>query len=546
MATGGAEGKPPKRLACLCPLSTLTWPEVWPDYEFHWGWKQVLDIDAQIREYLNSTSEPLTATEVLQEADQKPAVLAPSRRRSAPGWLIAVAAAIIVLLLGLITLLLPDDDQSPATNSTLPVTTTQPETVDSTPNSSQSSLSFEWTEVEGPNGSLPPSGFTWSPTDGYVGVDGGGGLNRPTESGIQYRWTSVDGLGWDQESGPVPNPPLSADGLTEFLSSLVADPGDIRLNPAAVFDPIQSTEGVIIDVVHLRLKVPWHEWYEWDGEGEWEESLVTWDSESETITLTRSDGTTAAVLAVQEDRDTASIIDVGSNEVKGVLRGSDDLPLDRLIAAARHGQLRLGAYLRSEDGATWSFHLSPWPEEDFFWGLPINPTQSGGFTATVSNDAEGSVSTWMSNDGISWVRQGSLEFLDSIDSYLDVHVYPFAGRLRADVLLDDPTEGYGETVSWESSNGLDWTPSSEDFGNAPHVDTDQTNFGWVASTWLYEGGSALWISSDGRTWNRIETPASYQNRRLDGLWQAGGAGDVAYLSITTGTTTYLWIGKPIR
>lgn len=92
----------------------------------------MLDIDAQIRAYIDATSEPLTATELLREAGQKPAGLAPSRRSSTPGWLIAAAAAIIVLLLGLIPLLLANDEQTPVTTPSVPVATTQPETVTTT------------------------------------------------------------------------------------------------------------------------------------------------------------------------------------------------------------------------------------------------------------------------------------------------------------------------------------------------------------------------------------------------------------------------------
>lgn len=92
----------------------------------------MLDLDAQVREYIDATSEPLTANELLREADQKPADLAPSRRSSTPGWLIAVAAAIIVLLLGLIPLLLANDEQTTATTPSVPVPTTQPETVTTT------------------------------------------------------------------------------------------------------------------------------------------------------------------------------------------------------------------------------------------------------------------------------------------------------------------------------------------------------------------------------------------------------------------------------
>lgn len=499
--------------------------------------RQIADYSALVEE----SNGPISVSELATQT-------ATPRSKRAPGFVwLAAAALAVVLLIGLIPFVFQSGEAPPATEPpavTVPPTVTVPEAVEPT----EVSFSFVWTEIEGPTGSLPPSGFTWSETDGYVGIDNGGGLNQPTDPGVEYRWTSPDGISWEQETRAVSESALGVfagdlEALADLLSVLVPDPGDMILDAVPTFGPIKSTEGAIIQPIHLRLTVPWHEIYAWGGnEPEWNEDLVTWDPGSETITVKRNDRSTAAVLAIEQNDESARLIDLATNEVIGVLHGSEALPVEHLTTAAMHGQLRLGAYLHSEDGEEWTFHLSPWPEEDFYWGMPINPSPSGGFTANVKNETDSSTSTWRSSDGITWTEVGRLTFLDSIASYIDVNVYPFANRLRADVLIsEDAGDGYGETVSWESANGIDWAPAKEAFGDAPHVETSKTNFGWVASTWLYEGGYALWVSPDGTDWTPIEVPEE-ANQLRDGLPWAGGAGEIIYVSHTDDEATTLWVG----
>lgn len=189
----------------------------------------------------------------------------------------------------------------------------------------------------------------------------------------------------------------------------------------------------------------------------------------------------------------------------------------------------------------WQYVPGPWPGEDYFFGNPFAVVPEGGFIATVTDEAllgrEGKT-TYLSSDGVSWTDVGEPPFLSEVDGYVDVMMYPFAGRLRADVQL---TERHGDIAAWETTDGLTWRPSRQFEGGT--VETFATDFGWVAVTWLYEGGYGLWASADGEAWERLTPPDGFNELRIDGVWTPDAGGDAIYLTIESATDSRTWVGR---
>ena len=146
-------------------------------------------------------------------------------------------------------------------------------------------------------------------------------------------------------------------------------------------------------------------------------------------------------------------------------------------------------------------------------------------------------STATSSTVVTTAPPTSLASLNYIDAYFDVDLWPFADRLRADVIM---TETYGDIRSWESTDGITWEPARSFEGG--QVETLETDFGWVAVTLLFEGGFGLWVSADGAEWERVATPEGFNQLREDGVWIADAGGLSIFLTIESESGSRTWVG----
>jgi len=213
------------------------------------------DLDIQIREYIDATSEPLTVDEVLHvtvgDEPVRPITLRDRGQRSRRGWLIAAAAAAAALVLiggfGLLVRVVNETDDAPVVDDPV-VTTTQPATIADLVTSTTAAQSLdEVVETEPPVveddaatpwriGALPPyaeTGTIATPLGDahWVRLSGsdndppwpvGGGHALPVPEGfavfqpprIDYSidpevlvpaqlWVSADGIDWRVEELPV-------------------------------------------------------------------------------------------------------------------------------------------------------------------------------------------------------------------------------------------------------------------------------------------------------------------------------------------------------
>jgi hypothetical protein len=179
------------------------------------------ELDAQIRDYIDATSDPLTIEDIWHVPVGTTAVRPIDERSAAPrrwnrGWIIAGAAAVAVLVtVGILPLLVGGDILPPAATTiptpvpaTIPnpVPTTipdvEPTTVDDT-FTGEVRVVVEWTMA---TGALP----TWNQprvapivTNGssFLGVLDTGDDNALGDVGTMVR--SVDGVSWDEVASPI-------------------------------------------------------------------------------------------------------------------------------------------------------------------------------------------------------------------------------------------------------------------------------------------------------------------------------------------------------
>jgi hypothetical protein len=179
------------------------------------------ELDAQIREYIDATSDPLNVEDIWHSPVGTAPVRPIDERRTEPkrwnrGWVIAgVAAAAVLVTVGILPLLVGGDTLSPtATTIPTPVPTTtpgpvlttipvvEPTTVDDALTRG-ASVAVEWTMA---TGALP----TWNlssvvpiVTNGssFLGVLDTGEDNALGDVGTMVR--SVDGVSWDEVASPI-------------------------------------------------------------------------------------------------------------------------------------------------------------------------------------------------------------------------------------------------------------------------------------------------------------------------------------------------------
>jgi hypothetical protein len=477
------------------------------------------DLDIQIREYIDATSDPLTVDDVwymaVGDTAVRPMTQRPRPKVSGRGTLIAGAAAAVVLIaVGLLPFLLRGGSVEPSATTiptqiiisnptTIPpsvpkeestATTVAPAVVDSSsdrqgpPFKSIDLDRVEWTQID-----LDPyvPGFAASPNTVYRDIDG------YLISGNGVLTFSTDGRNWTTD-------PLSPE-LAEYQAF--------------------GSKG------------------EWAvaGTGEWQQRP------SDTRVLLHSDGLQWNVV-----------------DLPGSEGGWPEFPI---VSGA--------STLVPQGGADQDFWVSvaggPFEPQDTPWDLPrdmldghpdatILAAPDGGFIALLTvvdvhpddrnlpdrardNSTLTWAELWASPDGIEWQNQGLPGFLaeDSIGRSLLVSVRSHGGTLVSSVYsANAERRDTGETLlgDHKSTNGLAWTPESANPNSECWIQT--MNMGYLCAGMTSEPETAfeLSLSTDGDTWATIEPPEiDFESYGFVGGASHGGVGDLLYLSFGD-----MWIG----
>lgn len=472
------------------------------------------DLDVQIRDYIDATSQPLTIDDILYlsvgEEPVRPITQRTPRKTWNRGWLTAAAVAALVLItLGVTTLLVRATSVEPAA-PTLPTTTIAvPETPVDVPGTTlivgppdrqgppfrdANPGSVEWTQVD-----LDPyvSGFAGAPLtvqrdiDGYV-ISGNGVLTY-----------SQDGRTWTTD-------PLSPE-LAEYQA--FTSSGEWAVAGTGEWQQRQTDSRVL-------LRSDGAQWHEVDlpgAESSWPELPIV----SGTSTLVRQGGT-------------------GQN-----------------------------FWVSTADGP-FEMYEAPWdwPQttDGEVSGLTILAAPDGGFVALTtyngvhpddSDLADGerdpssaliSAEIWTSPDGIVWTNNGAPGFLaaDAISRSIYVTIRPHLGELLASATYNGAERrDTGNTVlgDYTSTNGLHWAPVPGP--DATRVAESECwihtmNMGYICASIRIEPETMfeLQLSKDGETWVDINMPeVDFESYGFVGGAAYGGVGDILFLNY--GDT---WIG----
>jgi hypothetical protein len=227
--------------------------------------------------------------------------------------------------------------------------------------------------------------------------------------------------------------------------------------------------------------------------------------------------------------------------VRGVFEGPDGLLAVEESGAC--GDSWVEGLLTSSDGVTWQA-----VDMQKAFGNAVIWNVSGGSTGFVATDTIGQA-VWTSRDGQSWqpVKLDTPAFaLSRIDDgtafsagYVLVGSTELTGARSCGVAIADPSAKPSPTpplrvpAVWWSSDGTNWVKADLPGAKAAypihmsvwrlddHTLSAFDNYGYYQGS--NDGGEAVWVSSDGRTWTPIVQPAT-----LDPLSGGNASGEVSF------------------
>lgn len=550
---------------------------------------------AEYGTYCDERQGTVTADDITDAVMPLPMPIQPTRPRHGLLIAAAAAAAVLLVAGGLALLARSGDGSTPvdeptSTTVAAPVVTTVPEPVptttiaeteESTPTTTVPDRSpavyrgmdapmvamettgstsgyggLTWTIYESFGSSFPAGDIWFDPEIGYVAYPpfNTADTDDPTSDGRAYEWRSDDAVAWERRVLPefdgydyfsvhsgwsTSNSPLglwavagTSDGSTLFVASgntwqRVEFDDSARPGVEGIIvdglrgEPISSGETTIYSS-YGPVRIPWERYFG-DGlaaglRGEWDDAtqhvrVVDWDT-----------GDLYADLTVDVDADRVSFTDARSGDVVLEVAVTDEFPPESIIEAAQ-GKLRADVWIFDGDQRlVWT--PSPFPDTAVDQAIPILPLAKGGFAAFVDN--QGVDEVWTSADGRVWSNRGQVGFLDRVDGYTAIEFEPFAGKVQAHATLGES----GLVESWESMDGVNWTPARfSTYG--PYGPPTPTNLGWIAIDDDPEGVATFWVSADGDAWQQLGIPAGFNHAdwQISGTHIAGAAGNILHLTL---------------
>lgn len=552
----------------------------------------------QLRQYgtdFEDGVEPILIDEIgppLEDQHTIRPLAVPARARR-PAWLaVTIAAAGTVLVVGgtaaLVDQLTPTEpavstpttvavpttlstpttpvgtEQSPPTTSVAtesappfePARPIEPSSVHRNPGSS-----VVWTELVGTASGLPVSIAIRAAENGsFVASD-----TYELDADYLYEYRSPDGISWSVTAEPVPvvgsNLQAIDTGIDTWLWTTAGlfrpvvngwrqvEVPDGRASVAglvwsAPIYTVRVTDTFLVVGVNSHLRVDWSGVYGATSEEtpsvrltdeERFFSVVDPDTEEE-LGVFRVDIRSMEPLdVVFTDASTGDVVHSVSGENPGItteefLQGIDNSWGFGLIGTD------LTWWVSNDDGESFREFDTPW-----------DSTQRGelshglGGVVYATNTDSGVFEWWRTSDGETFEHLPEPAFTQDIGSESHLSLDVVDGRLRAAILK---FAGNSEsTILWESTDGESWTR----LGEMPGTNLRHTDLGWVAV-----GDSAVYVSQDLATWERLDSgpiadPIATEERfGFDETGFAGGAvaaGDAIFYSLWTDDVRILWVGK---
>ncbi len=468
------------------------------------------DLDMQIREYIDATSQPLTIDEVVGERIGLTAGPATQRSRA---WAVAIAsAAVVLLIVGVVPWLLrsPGVDEPVGPSSSTSVSTpeaTDPETpltpvpgpTTSAPGETDASVTFGqpapvltvldappgWTRVSHDETVFPTGSSIDVVTAGGPGlVAFGSTCDRERKNCELAAWTSGDGLVWELH-------PIGGKG--QIVDAVSGDSGVVAV-------------GISQTIVDADTEPPTEScapavWFSESGVS-WEPvSTVSHPNNAFDSGTGSSCGLTINGVANLDGRLVAVGYAMGTATA---VWASDD----------GHDWRRL-----AEDDEVWGRPGDAWLEDVFVVGNRLIATGGDCNTADVGVDAAVCYgAAWTSTDeGTTWTRVDQPGFYgppdqDRVRGYLGFgattvwHDQLLSLATACSTYTEDPTDCV--PVAWTTPDGITWTRHDLDpsIGFASRNGISIRNLIAIDQT-LYALGEGpardtthMWISSDGLTW----------------------------------------------
>lgn len=439
-----------------------------------------------------------------------------------------------------------------------------------------------WTRLEGPAAEFGDlgTGISYSREDGYRLMRGFAG----------FTWESADGLDWTFRDFPQGYGEFafdrvgsggyaigsSADGR-QMLALWTAD-GWVEIDD---FGPITDTVGIVWrpqldepiqvgDAVAaagvLEGELPWGEIY-----GDFQRSdcesdcrrrapRATWDATAQRLHLVHPfDETPIASLTIDVEGDTATFVDVGTQEVVHQVIGTDGLPIEEIVGAIQRTtpRPRRYVYLRgnlvSAAGGGFGYLRPQWLVEPPLSNVPaiLAAPDGSGFVAyeqvgdettdPIDRDVVTNVRTWISEDGIAWTEAAAPPF-----------PHPWAGGV---IFSSGPGAIVAEVLStrrsllqlWESSDGLDWAERPIPPIVAP---LRRMEFGYATAERVEDLPSSgrwrwrYWVLGDGDAWVEVVGPPAQPVAVGDGAYAWNHeVGSLLYWGYGDEDRDWLWVGR---
>jgi hypothetical protein len=165
-------------------------------------------------------------------------------------------------------------------------------------------------------------------------------------------------------------------------------------------------------------------------------------------------------------------------------------------------------------------------------GMAVVAGWSEGYVEFMWNPIKHTVTPWGSSDGLTWHSGPGLDIgawattlkanasIPEIADYCRLVVTQFEegpSTLLMTAAIDCPPGCGGPTTSdlgaWTSPDGVNWTPLDlpKTFAGAPASQFSGSATGFVSLGYSNGDASALWLSSDGRSWHQGTLPANFTN-----------------------------------
>ncbi len=505
---------------------------------------------------------------------------APSHRR----WAVPVAiVALVVIMVGAVASVIyvgskPSDDAVAAV--TVPGAATEPVRV--VPGLGK----LTWTKLEGPAAEFGQAGtqITFSPEDGY----------RLFSGSDRVAWESADGLDWTLRNVPqgfgdfafehVGSGAYAMGASTDGRQTLarwaadhwvvVDDFGPITETIGIVWrfqfdEPVVQVDDAALAYVRLYGELPWGEIYGYfqrsncTDECPQKSPKAKWDPTAQRLLLLHPfDETPVASLRIDVAGDTATLVDIETQEVVHEVVGTAGMPIHDIVDALQseaptRRYVQFQGNLVSNSGGGFVYLRPPWNTgPPRFTGPAIFAAPDGsGFVAyevkydestdPVDRDVVTEVRTWTSEDAIEWTEASAPPF-----------PYPWAGSVilwsRPGAIVAEffPSNRGARSPGrqlWESPDGVVWTERP-----APPiaVPVRGMEFGYATSERVEDLPSSgrwswrYWVLGDGDAWVEVVAPPAQPVPVGDGgyAWNHE-VGSNMYWGYGDASSTHLWVGR---